>query len=59
MLNESDGLRRHADRECTRDGLYSLYNSGVQNENFLRGVQVADANGQVTYDHFPGPGCSN
>jgi protocatechuate 3,4-dioxygenase beta subunit len=40
---------------CTRDGLYSLYSSGVQNENFLRGVQVADANGQVTFTTiFPG-----
>ena len=40
---------------CTRDGLYSLYSNGVQNENFLRGVQVADANGQVTFTTiFPG-----
>lgn len=40
---------------CTRDGLYSLYSSSVQNENFLRGVQVADANGQVTFTTiFPG-----
>jgi protocatechuate 3,4-dioxygenase beta subunit len=40
---------------CTRDGLYSLYSSTVQNENYLRGVQVADANGQVTLTTiFPG-----
>lgn len=40
---------------CTRDGAYSLYSSGVQNENFLRGVQVADTNGQVTFTTiFPG-----
>ncbi|MBI1200855.1 MAG: intradiol ring-cleavage dioxygenase [Phenylobacterium sp.] len=40
---------------CTRDGLYSLYSSGVQNENFLRGVQVTDANGEVTFTTiFPG-----
>lgn len=40
---------------CTRDGLYSLYSSGVTGENFLRGVQVADANGQVTFTTiFPG-----
>jgi protocatechuate 3,4-dioxygenase beta subunit len=40
---------------CTRDGLYSLYSNGVQNENFLRGVQVADSNGQVTFTTtFPG-----
>jgi protocatechuate 3,4-dioxygenase beta subunit len=40
---------------CTRDGLYSLYSNGVQDENFLRGVQVTDANGQVTFTTvFPG-----
>ena len=40
---------------CTRDGLYSLYSTGVTGENFLRGVQVADANGQVTFTTiFPG-----
>jgi len=40
---------------CTRDGNYSLYSSSVRNENFLRGVQVADANGQVTFQTiFPG-----
>jgi len=40
---------------CTRDGLYSLYSNGVQSENFLRGVQVADANGEVSFTTiFPG-----
>lgn len=40
---------------CTRDGLYSLYSSGVQDENYLRGVQVSDANGDVTFTTiFPG-----
>lgn len=40
---------------CTRDGLYSLYSNGVQNENFLRGVQVADSSGKVTFTTiFPG-----
>lgn len=40
---------------CTRDGNYSLYSSSVQDENFLRGVQVADSNGQVTFTTiFPG-----
>jgi protocatechuate 3,4-dioxygenase beta subunit len=40
---------------CTRDGLYSLYSNGVQNENYLRGVQVADASGKVTFTTiFPG-----
>ncbi len=38
---------------CTRDGLYSLYT--VPNENYLRGVGVTDADGQVTFTSiFPG-----
>lgn len=40
---------------CDRDGKYSMYDSGVENENYLRGVQEADANGQVTFTTiFPG-----
>jgi protocatechuate 3,4-dioxygenase beta subunit len=40
---------------CSREGAYSLYSSGVQNENYLRGVQVTDANGEVTFTSiFPG-----
>ncbi len=40
---------------CTRDGNYSLYSSSVFNENFLRGVQVTDATGEVTFTTiFPG-----
>jgi len=34
---------------CNRDGLYSLYSSGVTDQNYLRGVQVTDSNGQVTF----------
>lgn len=34
---------------CDRAGLYSLYSSGVTNQNYLRGVQVSDANGKVTF----------
>ncbi len=34
---------------CDRSGLYSMYSTGVTNENYLRGVQVTDANGQVTF----------
>lgn len=41
---------------CTADGLYSLYSEGLENENFLRGVQVADENGQVTLTSII-PGC--
>ena len=40
---------------CDREGRYSLYDSGLYNENYLRGVQEADANGQVTFNSiFPG-----
>ncbi len=34
---------------CNRDGEYSLYSSDIQTENYLRGVQVTDSNGQVTF----------
>ena len=38
---------------CDRQGLYSLYT--VAAESYLRGVQVTDANGQVTFKLiFPG-----
>ena len=32
---------------CDRDGKYSLYS--ITTQNYLRGVQVTDANGQVTF----------
>jgi protocatechuate 3,4-dioxygenase beta subunit len=41
---------------CTRDGEYSLYGNSVRSENFLRGVQVTDANGQVKFTTIY-PGC--
>ena len=34
---------------CTREGGYSLYSDGVTDQNYLRGVQVADADGVVTF----------
>ncbi len=34
---------------CNRDGQYSMYSSGVENENYLRGVQETDESGQVTF----------
>jgi len=34
---------------CDREGRYSLYSQGVTNENYLRGVQEADADGAVTF----------
>jgi protocatechuate 3,4-dioxygenase beta subunit len=41
---------------CDAPGRYSLYSDGVTNENYLRGVQEADANGQVTFTTIV-PGC--
>lgn len=41
--------------ECDRAGRYSLYSNGVTNQNYLRGVQEADAEGRVTFVAvFPG-----
>jgi protocatechuate 3,4-dioxygenase beta subunit len=34
---------------CDALGRYSLYTSGATNQNYLRGVQEADAGGQVTF----------
>ena len=40
---------------CDRLGRYSLYSSGATNQNYLRGVQEADASGKVTFQSiFPG-----
>ena len=40
---------------CTADGNYSLYSSGITNQNYLRGVQVSDASGLVSFTSiFPG-----
>ncbi|BCW60981.1 MULTISPECIES: intradiol ring-cleavage dioxygenase [Micrococcaceae] len=40
---------------CDRNGKYSLYDPGLKNENFLRGVQEADAKGQLTFSTiYPG-----
>ncbi|EZP80205.1 Protocatechuate 3,4-dioxygenase beta subunit precursor [Novosphingobium resinovorum] len=34
---------------CDAAGLYSLYSSGVTTESYLRGVQVTDSDGKVTF----------
>ena len=40
---------------CDRDGQYSMYTSAIAGENYLRGVQVADAGGALTFTTiFPG-----
>jgi len=34
---------------CDRDGNYSMYADGLEGENYLRGVQIADASGLVRF----------
>ena len=34
---------------CDREGRYSMYSQGVEDENYLRGVQEAGADGKVTF----------
>jgi hypothetical protein len=41
---------------CDALGRYSLYSSGATNQNYLRGVQEADAGGKVTFTSIY-PGC--
>ena len=41
---------------CDALGRYSLYSSGATNQNSLRGVQEADANGKVSFTSIY-PGC--
>lgn len=39
-----------------RDGLYSMYSSGAQEQNYLRGVQVSDDAGRLSFQTIV-PGC--
>jgi len=40
---------------CTREGEYSMYTGAAQGENYLRGVQEADADGNLSFTTiFPG-----
>ena len=41
---------------CNAAGEYSMYSDGVTDQTWLRGVQVTDSNGQVTFDSIV-PGC--
>jgi len=34
---------------CDREGNYSMYSQGVENENYLRGVQPTNANGTASF----------
>lgn len=42
--------------QCDAQGRYSMYTEGVEDETFLRGVQVADSNGELTFATIV-PGC--
>ena len=40
---------------CDREGRYSMYDSEIADENYLRGVQAADSDGRLTFTSiFPG-----
>lgn len=40
---------------CDRQGRYSIYSSGVEDENYLRGIQPTDEDGTATFTTiFPG-----
>lgn len=41
---------------CDAGGLYSLYSDGALEDNYLRGVQVSDANGELSFRTIV-PGC--
>lgn len=41
---------------CDAQGQYSMYSEGTEDESWLRGVQVADADGKVTFTSIM-PGC--
>ncbi|MBO9625113.1 MAG: intradiol ring-cleavage dioxygenase [Microbacterium sp.] len=41
---------------CTATGEYSMYSSGLEDVTYLRGVQVADADGKVSFTSIY-PGC--
>jgi protocatechuate 3,4-dioxygenase beta subunit len=54
VLNTAKGCAAYAGAavylwHCDRDGGYSMYSRGVTGENYLRGVQEADAAGTVTF----------
>ncbi|MDN2675850.1 intradiol ring-cleavage dioxygenase [Janthinobacterium sp. SUN033] len=60
LLNASGGCASLAGYavylwHCDRDGLYSLYSSGVTAQNYLRGVQETDSTGNLAFTTiFPG-----
>lgn len=54
VADTADGCTRLAGAavyvwHCDREGRYSMYSSGAEDENYLRGVQETDADGRVTF----------
>jgi protocatechuate 3,4-dioxygenase beta subunit len=54
VLDVSNGCAPYAGAavyvwHCDRDGGYSLYSSGLTDQNYLRGVQEADKDGKVSF----------
>jgi protocatechuate 3,4-dioxygenase beta subunit len=40
---------------CDKNGNYSMYSTAVKNENYLRGIQASDADGNLSFESiFPG-----
>lgn len=59
--NNADGMTPYEGAavylwHCDAAGEYSLYSSGLEEENYLRGVQVADADGALEFTSIY-PGC--
>lgn len=42
--------------QCDAQGMYSMYSEGIEDETYLRGIQVADADGVVRFSTIV-PGC--
>ncbi|MGX6509009.1 intradiol ring-cleavage dioxygenase [Rhodococcus sp. SJ-2] len=58
MANDNtpfDGVAVYA-WQCDAQGRYSMYTEGVEDETYLRGIQVADADGKATFETIV-PGC--
>lgn len=50
-----DGVAVYA-WQCDAQGRYSMYTEGVEDETYLRGIQLADADGKATFETIV-PGC--
>lgn len=60
VLNKAEGCAPYAGAavyiwQCDRETRYSIYSPGVEDQNYLRGVQAADAAGELRFRSiFPG-----